>query len=386
MIRLENPQFLYLWILIPLFYLLHYFYIRAKRKKLKQFAEVKTQQIIIPDLSIGKQYFKFTLWNLALFFLILALANPQKGTSIEKKERTGTDLMVCLDVSNSMLAEDLKPNRISRAKQSLTQLVNQLEGDRIGIVLYNTAPVVYCPLTEDYDYVNECLDTIQTQIEKVIKNNGTIPYSYDEEGNPVTSENLRDYIASLMHEEIVSTIGDIEITRRELCESVIVLPPCNHLKALGTVIETLLAEHYIKMVQMIHIEPYNSFGESKSKSIGAEYALLLAAITAIVDILPVLGVGTVLVPWSVISYISGDISRGTAILILYVAVIILRQFIEPKIIGKSLGIHPLLSLFSMYVGLRVFGVIGIILAPALVAGLRTLKDAGLSGDDISQTP
>ena len=120
--------------------------------------------------------------------------------------------------------------------------------------------------------------------------------------------------------------------------------------------------------------------------IGAEYALLLAAITAIVDILPVLGVGTVLVPWSVISYISGDISRGTAILILYVAVIILRQFIEPKIIGKSLGIHPLLSLFSMYVGLRVFGVIGIILAPALVAGLRTLKDAGLSGDDISQTP
>ncbi len=118
--------------------------------------------------------------------------------------------------------------------------------------------------------------------------------------------------------------------------------------------------------------------------IGAEYALLLAAVTAVVDILPVLGVGTILVPWSVISYISGNISRGTAILILYVAVIILRQFLEPKIIGKSLGIHPLLSLFAMYLGIRVFGVIGVILAPALVAGLRTLKDAGLSENDISQ--
>lgn len=170
MIRLENPQFLYLWILIPLFYLLHYFYIRAKRKKLKQFAEVKTQQIIIPDLSIGKQYFKFTLWNLALFFLILALANPQQGASIEKKERTGTDLMVCLDVSNSMLAEDLKPNRISRAKQSLTQLVNQLEGDRIGIVVFAGTSFVHLPITSDYTAAKTFIDVIDT---KLIETQGT---------------------------------------------------------------------------------------------------------------------------------------------------------------------------------------------------------------------
>lgn len=170
MIRLENPQFLYLWILIPLFYLLHYFYIRAKKKKLKQFAEQRTQQIIIPDLSIGKQYFKFTLWNLALFFLILALANPQQGTSIEKKERTGTDLMVCLDVSNSMLAEDLKPNRISRAKQSLTQLVNQLEGDRIGIVVFAGTSFVHLPITSDYTAAKTFIDVIDT---KLIETQGT---------------------------------------------------------------------------------------------------------------------------------------------------------------------------------------------------------------------
>lgn len=170
MIRLENPQFLYLWILIPLFYLLHYFYIKSKKKKLKQFAEEKTQQTIIPELSIGKQYLKFTLWNLALFFLIIALANPQKGTSIEKKERTGTDLMVCLDVSNSMLAEDLKPNRISRAKQSLTQLVNQLEGDRIGIVVFAGTSFVHLPITSDYTAAKTFIDVIDT---KLIETQGT---------------------------------------------------------------------------------------------------------------------------------------------------------------------------------------------------------------------
>lgn len=170
MIRLENPQFLYLWILIPLFYLLHYFYIKSKKKKLKQFAEEKTQQTIIPELSIGKQYLKFTLWNLALFFLIIALANPQKGTSIEKKERTGTDLMVCLDVSNSMLAEDLKPNRISRAKQSLTQLINQLEGDRIGIVVFAGTSIVHLPITSDYTAAKTFIEVIDT---KLIETQGT---------------------------------------------------------------------------------------------------------------------------------------------------------------------------------------------------------------------
>jgi sporulation integral membrane protein YtvI len=119
--------------------------------------------------------------------------------------------------------------------------------------------------------------------------------------------------------------------------------------------------------------------------IGTEYALLLAAVTALVDILPVLGVGTVLVPWSVISFITGDLKHGVGLLVLYVVAVILRQFIEPKIIGKSLGIHPLVSLFSMYVGFRLFGVIGLLLAPAAVAGIRALW-AGMGTDgDITQT-
>ena len=94
-----------------------------------------------------------------------------------------------------------------------------------------------------------------------------------------------------------------------------------------------------------------------------EYSLLLAIIIAFIDILPVLGVGTVLIPWGLITLLMKDFRTGTGLLILYGIITILRQFIEPKIIGKSLGLHPLVSLISMYMGFRLFGVFGMITGP-----------------------
>ena len=94
-----------------------------------------------------------------------------------------------------------------------------------------------------------------------------------------------------------------------------------------------------------------------------EYSLLLAIIIAFIDILPVLGVGTVLIPWGLITLMMKDFRTGTGLLILYGIITILRQFIEPKIIGKSLGLHPLVSLISMYMGFRLFGVFGMITGP-----------------------
>ena len=94
-----------------------------------------------------------------------------------------------------------------------------------------------------------------------------------------------------------------------------------------------------------------------------EYSLLLAIIIAFIDILPVLGVGTVLIPWGLIALMMKDFRTGTGLLILYGIITILRQFIEPKIIGKSLGLHPLISLISMYMGFRLFGVFGMITGP-----------------------
>jgi Ca-activated chloride channel family protein len=161
MLKLETPELLYLWLLIPLFFVGHYFYMKAKKRKLKEFASERVQEVVMPDLSLGKQRLKFILLNIAFMLLVLAAANPQYGTSIGKKERRGTDLMICLDISNSMLAEDLKPNRISRAKQSINQLINQLEGDRIGLVVFAGTSFIQLPLTSDYSAAKTFIDVIE---------------------------------------------------------------------------------------------------------------------------------------------------------------------------------------------------------------------------------
>lgn len=111
-----------------------------------------------------------------------------------------------------------------------------------------------------------------------------------------------------------------------------------------------------------------------------EYAFLLALLVAFVDLLPVLGVGTVLIPWAAVSLLQKDLRMGLGLLILYGAVTVLRQILEPRLVGKSLGLHPLLALFASWVGWRLFGLLGMLLAPfaALIikAILKTAKQEG----------
>lgn len=94
-----------------------------------------------------------------------------------------------------------------------------------------------------------------------------------------------------------------------------------------------------------------------------KYALLIAAIIAVVDILPVLGTGGVLIPWATYSLITGDVKLGLSLFILYIIVLIVRQIMEPKIIGTQIGVHPLLTLAAMYIGLKLLGAAGLILGP-----------------------
>ena len=100
--------------------------------------------------------------------------------------------------------------------------------------------------------------------------------------------------------------------------------------------------------------------------LGQKYAFLLALMTALVDILPVLGTGTVLIPWAVYLFFAGDIRTAVGLLILYAVISVLRQILEPKIVGAGIGMHPLLALVSMYVGLKAFGFFGMLLLPLAV--------------------
>lgn len=114
--------------------------------------------------------------------------------------------------------------------------------------------------------------------------------------------------------------------------------------------------------------------------LGVDYALLLALVVAVIDILPVFGVGSVLIPWSVVMLISGNYYRGIGLLIIYACITVIRQIAEPKVVGGSIGLHPLLTLVAMYAGFKLLGIVGMILGPVIALGVSTVVKAKRDGD------
>lgn len=106
--------------------------------------------------------------------------------------------------------------------------------------------------------------------------------------------------------------------------------------------------------------------------VGVRYAFLMAVLVALLDLLPVLGSGAVLLPWSAMAFLSGDIRTGVGIVVLWGVVTLVRQIAEPRIVGNSLGLHPLLALIGMYVGYRLFGALGLVLGPCAIVVARVL--------------
>ena len=113
-----------------------------------------------------------------------------------------------------------------------------------------------------------------------------------------------------------------------------------------------------------------------------KYALVIALATALVDALPFFGSGTVLIPWAVVSLVSGNVSFGIRLLIIYLSVVLMRQFIEPKIVSKNVGMHPLLTLMSMYIGYRIFSIGGMILGPLVLMMTISFYKVGIFDEPI----
>ena len=108
--------------------------------------------------------------------------------------------------------------------------------------------------------------------------------------------------------------------------------------------------------------------------IGVKNALILAAVIALIDLLPILGTGAVLIPWALIKLAQGSMGYGIGLLVLYGVIIVVRNIMEPKIVGQQIGIHPLAMLISMYVGLQIFGVVGIFVLPILLVVIKGFSD------------
>lgn len=164
MLLLENKYFIYAFGLIPVFIIILWLVSRWRKKAFASFGEFSVIQQLFPDVSNTKRLWKSILYILAFTFLIIGLINPQIGTKLEEVKRKGADLMICLDVSNSMKAEDLQPNRLEKSKQALSKLIDKLEGDRIGIIVFGGEAYVQLPITEDYSAAKLFLESINTDL------------------------------------------------------------------------------------------------------------------------------------------------------------------------------------------------------------------------------
>lgn len=157
-----NPEYLYLLLLVPVL-LVGYALMRFfRRRRIARFAEPEMAAALMPSVSTAKGWVRTVLFSLAFAFFAIGLARPRSGAKISEFKSSGAEVIVCLDVSNSMLAQDYTPNRLERAKLSLSQIVDKLDGDRVGLVIFAGTSFVQLPVTTDYVSAKMFLSSVST--------------------------------------------------------------------------------------------------------------------------------------------------------------------------------------------------------------------------------
>ena len=160
MFRFESPQYLYLLLVLLALAAIHYYIIFKKKQQVKRFGDpVLTRQLFL-GVSRWRPEVKFWLAMVALASFIVALARPQFGTRLDTRERVGIEAIIALDVSNSMLAEDVKPNRLEKAKMMVSNMVDGMKDDKIGLIVFAGEAFVQLPITSDYVSAKMFLETI----------------------------------------------------------------------------------------------------------------------------------------------------------------------------------------------------------------------------------
>ncbi len=158
--RFANPDFLYLLLLLPVVILLYIINEVRKRKALKRLGDVNLVSRLVPEMSRIRPAIKFILQLIAVSALIIVLSRPQFGSKIEDVKKQGVEVIIALDVSNSMLAEDIQPDRLTRAKQAISRLVDDLDNDKIGLIVFAGDAYIQIPVTTDYISAKMFLSTI----------------------------------------------------------------------------------------------------------------------------------------------------------------------------------------------------------------------------------
>jgi Ca-activated chloride channel homolog len=164
MFRFENENILYLLFIIPILFLGYYFYFANFKNRLSRFGNPDLIKQLTPYYSASKPFLKFSILMFIVLLLVISLARPQFGSKLKEAKREGIELIIALDVSNSMMADDIAPNRLGRAKQAINSLVGKMTDDKIGFIVFAGDAYTQLPITADYTSAKMFLANISTDI------------------------------------------------------------------------------------------------------------------------------------------------------------------------------------------------------------------------------
>ena len=164
MYQLDAPFYFYGLGILPILWVAYFLVMGWKRRAQNRFAHVGLMERLSPHRSKFKPAFKLLMLSLGISFLILGLVNPKIGTQLETVKREGVDIVFAIDVSKSMLAEDIAPNRLEKSKRLVSAIINQLASDRIGIIAYAAQAIPQLPITTDYGAAKMFLQALNTNM------------------------------------------------------------------------------------------------------------------------------------------------------------------------------------------------------------------------------
>ena len=163
MINFAQAQYLLLLILVPFFVVIQAVVLKLRKKRIRKFGDEALVSRLMPSYSEGKTWIRLVLFSIGFIFFIIGLSRPQIGARLKEHETKGAEIMIVLDVSNSMLAEDYSPNRLERAKLAISRLVDKLRDERIGLIVFAGNSFVQLPITTDYVSAKMFLNSISTE-------------------------------------------------------------------------------------------------------------------------------------------------------------------------------------------------------------------------------
>ena len=163
MLNFAQSQYLILILLIPFFFVIQALVLKMRKRRIRMFGDEALVSQLMPSYAKGKVWVRLVLFSLGFFFFVIGLARPQIGAKLKEHQTKGAEIMIVLDVSNSMLAEDYSPNRLERAKLAISRLVDKLRDDRIGLIVFAGNSFVQLPITTDYVSAKMFLNSITTE-------------------------------------------------------------------------------------------------------------------------------------------------------------------------------------------------------------------------------